>query len=138
MLHKEDKNGSKKSSANAVSKKNSFRKIDNNLLFQIYDLSPFPIFIIDVINNSEFIFAGSNKIHQQVMKFPINNFAGKSIDDLSEIIPKRIINKFKEHVHKLETLRFKDRADEHRTFILLDPSNNFIEIKCYLKNHSSF
>ena len=50
----------------------------------------------------------------------------------------RMINKFKEHVHKLETIRFKDRADEHRTFILLDPSNNFIEIKCYLKNHTSF
>ena len=50
----------------------------------------------------------------------------------------RIMINFKEHVHQFESIRFKDRADEHRTFILLDPSNNFIEIKCYLKNHTSF
>lgn len=140
MLHKEDKNGSKKSSANAVSKKNSFRKIDNNLLFQIYDLSPFPIFIIDVINNSEFIFAGSNKIHQQVMKFPINNFAGKSIDDLSEIIPKRIINKFKNRYKKcvktkkvieyFETYKLQSDESYWHTFLnpILDKSGNVIRI----------
>lgn len=50
----------------------------------------------------------------------------------------RITKSYEKHVYKFETIRFKGRDDEHKTFILLDPSDNFIEIKCYLKNHKSF
>lgn len=50
----------------------------------------------------------------------------------------RIIKLHKSHVYKFESWRFKGRADEHKTFILKDPSNNFIEIKCYQANYDSF
>ena len=50
----------------------------------------------------------------------------------------RILLFHKRHVYKFESLRFKGRSDEHRTFILKDPSSNFIEIKCYRANHDSF
>ena len=50
----------------------------------------------------------------------------------------RILLFHKEHVYRFESCRFQGRADEHKTFILKDPSNNFIEIKCYQPNYESF
>jgi len=50
----------------------------------------------------------------------------------------RILSYHKQHVYKFETCRFKGRPDEHKTFVLKDPSGNFIEIKCYQANYASF
>ena len=50
----------------------------------------------------------------------------------------RIRALYGKHLFKVDNIRFKARDDEHRTFIMLDPSDNFIEVKCYSKTINYF
>lgn len=50
----------------------------------------------------------------------------------------RINKSYEEHLYKVDSIRFKNRVDQHRTFIMLDPSDNFIEVKCYAKTINSY
>ena len=54
-------------------------------------------------------------------------------------------SKMADHVEKLgvkllvrPALRFKDTPHEHRTFMLVDPSGNVVEFKCYVRPECSY
>jgi extradiol dioxygenase family protein len=53
--------------------------------------------------------------------------------------------RMKEHVEKLgekllvkPAVRFADSAHEHQTFMIVDPSNNVVEFKCYVRPECSY
>jgi hypothetical protein len=54
-------------------------------------------------------------------------------------------SRLKDHIEKLKIrflvrprARFADSAHEHRTFMVVDPSGNVIEFKCYLRPECSY
>ena len=51
---------------------------------------------------------------------------------------KRIVASYSHYVYSDVATRFADRPDEHKTFILQDPSGNFVEFKCYTNENSAF
>ena len=51
---------------------------------------------------------------------------------------KRIVASNSQYVYSDIATRFADRPDEHKTFILQDPSGNFVEFKCYTNENSAF
>ena len=50
----------------------------------------------------------------------------------------RILVNFPDFIYAKKAIRFGGRLDEHQTFILLDPSKNFVEFKHYNDPGSSF
>ena len=64
-------------------------------------------------------------------------FTFRNIDAYQHYYDK-ILTYHEEHLYKVDNIRFKARDDEHRTFIMLDPSDNFIEVKCYAKTVNYF
>ena len=79
------------------------------------------------------------KSNEEQASFYPNHFGltFRNIKDYQEYYD-RILLFHKRHVYKFESFRFEGRPDEHKTFILKDPSSNFIEIKCYRANYDSF
>tara|TARA_A100001015_G_scaffold319155_1_gene441213 strand:+ start:2253 stop:2684 length:432 start_codon:yes stop_codon:yes gene_type:complete len=51
---------------------------------------------------------------------------------------KSVLAQYGSFVYSSLSSRFSGRSDEHMTFILQDPSSNFVEFKHYLSPNSSF
>lgn len=104
----------------------SFRVMDDRITFGLKNLQ-----LVCHLSKQE-----STK---EVASFYPNHFGltFRYIKDYQEYYD-RILLFHKKHVYKFESIRFKGRPDEHKTFILKDPSSNFIEIKCYQSNYESF
>ena len=58
--------------------------------------------------------------------------------ELFDIFYNRILVDFPNFIYAKKAIRFGGRLDEHQTFILLDPSKNFVEFKHYSDPGSSF
>lgn len=58
--------------------------------------------------------------------------------ELFDIFYNRILVNFPNFIYAKKAIRFGGRLDEHQTFILLDPSKNFVEFKHYNDPDSSF
>ena len=58
--------------------------------------------------------------------------------ELFDIFYNRILVNFPNFIYAKKAIRFGGRLDEHQTFILLDPSKNFVEFKHYNDPGSSF
>ena len=58
--------------------------------------------------------------------------------ELFDIFYNRILVNFPNFIYAKKAIRFGGRLDEHQTFILLDPSKNFVEFKHYSDPGSSF
>ena len=57
---------------------------------------------------------------------------------LFHIFYERILVNYPQFIYAKKAIRFSGRLDEHQTFILLDPSKNFVEFKYYKDPGSSF
>jgi uncharacterized protein len=79
------------------------------------------------------------KIDSTKPKFYPNHFGFtfRNIDAYQQYYD-RIHTSHAKHLFKVDNIRFKARDDQHRTFIMLDPSDNFIEVKCYAKTSNYF
>ena len=58
--------------------------------------------------------------------------------ELFDIFYNHTLVNFPKFIYANKAIRFGGRLDEHQTFILLDPSNNFVEFKYYKDPASSF
>ena len=58
--------------------------------------------------------------------------------DLFHTFYNHILVNFPKFIYAEKAIRFSGRIDEHQTFILLDPSKNFVEFKYYNDPSSSF
>ena len=115
---------------NYLNEKNEFKKIiaDKNVFIdQIYEASPLPIFIFDVKNENEFIYVGSNKIHQEVVKFPITSFKGKSLEEMHNYLSPKDIKSIKKNYLKcvkskkligyIESIQFGNSITHWHTYL---------------------
>ena len=58
--------------------------------------------------------------------------------ELFGIFYDRILVDHPQFIYAKKAIRFSGRLDEHQTFILLDPTKNFVEFKYYIDPGSSF
>ena len=75
----------------------------------------------------------------QVPSFYPRHFGLTFFDsDLFDIFYNRILVNHPNFIYAKKDIRFGGRLDEHQTFILLDPTSNFVEFKYYNDPRSSF